>query len=496
MGPLGRALCGALAAATGLGVGELVAGALLSGSPVVAVGQTVIELGPPAIERMVIDWLGTADKPALVITTVVVAVVLGALAGLVDRRRSAVVVGATAALAAWAAVRAEDASLVHGVAPLAGGAAAWLVLRLLVRPPATTDAPLQPFERDRRLLLAGGAAVTAAFTTGLGRMLADRVDAAGARAKVALPRPATPLVTPSRVEVGLAGVTPWRTPNADFYRIDVSLLVPQVDPDEWTLRITGLVDEPLSLRYDELLARPTVEADVTLVCVSNEVGGDLVGNARWLGVPLRALLDEAGPRSGADQIVGRSVDGFTAGFPLAAALDGRDALVAVGMNGEPLPLRHGFPARLVVGGLYGYVSATKWLDEIELTRFADFDPYWIKRGWDRAGVVKPMARIDTPRRKAAPGRVEVGGVAWAQGRGVAGVEVRVDEGRWHEAALGDAVGDDTWRQWRWSWTDASPGRHVLEARAITDDGFVQRGERMSPFPSGATGWHSVGLRVA
>jgi DMSO/TMAO reductase YedYZ molybdopterin-dependent catalytic subunit len=313
---------------------------------------------------------------------------------------------------------------------------------------------------------------------------------------VVLPRAAEPLPpVPAGAEVGLPGLAPWITPNADFYRIDTALVVPQVETDGWRLRIDGMVQHPVELSYQELLDRPLVEADVTLMCVSNEVGGGLIGNARWLGVPLAPLLEEAGPRSDADQVVGRSVDGFTTGFPLRAALDGRDALIAVGMNGEPLPLRHGFPARLVVAGLYGYVSATKWLRRIEVTRFDRYDPYWIQRGWARMGPVKVGARIDTPRSQVAAGTVGVGGVAWAQGRGVERVEVRVDDGRWHDARLGEAVGNDTWRQWRWDWK-AARGDHELAVRATTADGEVQTDEQQLPFPDGATGWHTVRMRVS
>jgi DMSO/TMAO reductase YedYZ molybdopterin-dependent catalytic subunit len=230
------------------------------------------------------------------------------------------------------------------------------------------------------------------------------------------------------------------------------------------------------------------------MCVSNEIGGDLVGNARWLGVPLRDLLEEAGPRRGADQVVGRAVDGFTTGMPLAAAIDGRDALVAIGMNGEPLPIRHGFPARLVVAGLYGYVSATKWLRQIELTRFSDYDPYWIERGWAKRGPIKLSSRIDTPRGEQKPGGIPVAGVAWAQGRGIRRVEVRVDDGPWHDAELAEAVGLDTWRQWRWAW-DATDGDHRLTVRATANDGEVQTSERTETFPDGATGWHTVPIYV-
>jgi DMSO/TMAO reductase YedYZ molybdopterin-dependent catalytic subunit len=240
-----------------------------------------------------------------------------------------------------------------------------------------------------------------------------------------------------------------------------------------------------------------IERYATLACVSNEVGGDLIGNARWLGVPVKDLLDEAGPLDGADQVVSRSVDGFTAGTPTAAFLDGRDAMLAVGMNGEPLPVAHGFPVRLVVPGLYGYVSATKWLAELELTSFADYDAYWVRRGWARQAPVKTQSRIDTPRSRATlrRGRVVVAGVAWAQHRGVSGVEVRVDDGPWRAASLGAVPSIDTWRQWTVEW-DAPPGRHRLEVRATDNAGQVQPAEERPPEPDGATGWHHVDVTVA
>jgi DMSO/TMAO reductase YedYZ molybdopterin-dependent catalytic subunit len=240
-----------------------------------------------------------------------------------------------------------------------------------------------------------------------------------------------------------------------------------------------------------------VEEDITLACVSNEVGGTLVGNARWLGTPLLPLLERAGIDVRADQIVARAVDGFTVGFPVASVRDGRAALLAVGMNGEPLPIRHGFPARLVVAGLYGYVSATKWLAEIELTRFDAFDPYWIQRGWAVEAPVKTQARIDTPRgqQNVAGAAIAVAGVAWAQTRGIDRVEVRVDDGKWHECELADAVGMNTWRQWVHRWTDATPGRHQLTVRATDGTGTTQPEARAEPFPDGATGWHTITVTV-
>jgi DMSO/TMAO reductase YedYZ molybdopterin-dependent catalytic subunit len=302
------------------------------------------------------------------------------------------------------------------------------------------------------------------------------------------------VVTPGATAAG--GIEPYLTPNADFYRIDTALSIPNVDPDTWKLTIGGMVDRPFELTYDELLARPMVERIVTLTCVSNEVGGDLIGTARWLGVPLKDLLAEAGVRAGATQVASVSVDGWTCGFPTPIALDGRDALVAVGMNGEPLPRRSGYAARLVVPGLYGYVSATKWLKEIRLTTWEDFDGYWVPRGWSKEGPIKTSSRIDVPRSGERPpaGRVVVAGVAWAQHRGVAKVEVQVDDGAWVEATLADEPTVDGWRQWRYEW-DAAAGDHELHVRATDATGALQSAETVDVAPNGAEGYHRRSVRV-
>jgi DMSO/TMAO reductase YedYZ molybdopterin-dependent catalytic subunit len=494
-------IIGALSAAVGLGAAELVAGAVPTGrSPVVAVADRVIRLGPPSWERRLIDLLGTNDKPFLVAVILVATLVLGILAGhwAATRPTAAwVVVAGAAVVGVLSALAEEDSSWVHALPPVVGALAAIVTLVLLTRATGDgTDAPLVPEAAGRRLLLAGGAAGAVAAITGAGgRLLQGRVDASASRQAVALPKPAVALPPiPTGASLHVPGLSPYVTPNKDFYRIDVSLVVPQVETKGWTLRVDGMVDTPMTITYEQLLARPMVEADVTLMCVSNQIGGPLIGNARWLGVPLKDLLDEVGVSPKADQLVGRAVDGFTTGSPLKAVLDGRDAIVAVGMNGEPLPLRHGFPARLVVGGLYGYVSATKWLSRIEITRFDAYDPYWIERGWSRQGPVKVGARIDTLGGKTTAGPIPVAGVAWAQGRGVDRVEARIDDGSWHDAVLGDAVGDDTWRQWRYDW-DATAGKHTIAVRATTSDGEVQTGEQADVFPDGATGWHTVTVRI-
>jgi DMSO/TMAO reductase YedYZ molybdopterin-dependent catalytic subunit len=311
---------------------------------------------------------------------------------------------------------------------------------------------------------------------------------------VRLPAPSGPPV-PSLPGADVADLG-YVTPNDRFYRIDTALVVPRIDPAEWTLTIHGRVRNPIRLTFDDLLRRPMVERYVTLSCVSNEVGGDLIGNAKWLGVPIQALLDEADPEEGADQVVSRSVDGFTAGTPTKVLRDGRDALLAVAMNGEPLPVQHGFPVRMVVPGLYGYVSATKWLAELELTTFADFDAYWIPRGWAQQAPIKTQSRIDRPRsgETVPAGEVVVAGVAWAQHRGIDRVEVRVDGAEWQEATLAETASIDTWRLWSWRWA-AEPGEHTLEVRATDSTGEVQTSEIAPPAPDGATGWHGIGVTV-
>jgi hypothetical protein len=291
-------------------------------------------------------------------------------------------------------------------------------------------------------------------------------------------------------------VAPFLTPNDQFYRIDTALVVPRVRAESWKLTVGGMVDQPITLTYEELLARPMIEADITIACVSNEVGGNLVGTARWLGCRLDDLLAEAGIQPAADQIVGRSVDGFTAGFP-TALLDGRDALVAVGMNGEPLPARSGFPARLIVPGVYGYVSATKWLSEIQLTTFAEFEGYWIPRGWSVEAPVKTQSRIDTPQQGRvleAGTTVAIAGVAWAPIRGIKNVEVRIDSEPWSPAQLGDEHAATTWRQWSMPWTP-SKGNHTLSVRATDGTGVTQTGEVAEVAPDGATGWHTITVRA-
>ncbi len=508
------ALAGLVAAGVALSTGELLAAPLSAvPSPVVAVGRAVIDLAPGAAARQGIETFGTADKPALVLGTVVVVLLLGALVGIGSRSRRAlapVAFGGLAVVDVVAAASDPTTSwpLAVAVARVAAVAGVAVLSRLLREAPAlgtlrtvgTLDTGGAAVNADRRrfLLMALGAGTLALAAGTLGRALASGGRAAATRALTVLGRASSPLPPPpAGLEAATPGLSPLFTPLDRFYRIDTALVIPDVDVDSWRLKVRGMVDQPFSLSYDELAAMPQVEADITMCCVSNEVGGRLIGNARWQGVPLQDLLDRAGVKPGASQLVGRSVDGFTVGFPTSVLADGRQALVALGMGGEPLPLRHGFPARLVVPGLYGYVSATKWLKELELTTLDDFDAYWVPRGWAKEGPIKTSARIDVPRagQRLTAGRQAVAGVAWAPTRRVGSVEVQVDDGPWEPADLGPELSADTWRQWVWAW-DAAPGDHILRVRAVDGAGDAQETKERPPIPDGASGLHHIRVSVS
>ncbi|WP_354670796.1 molybdopterin-dependent oxidoreductase [Actinomadura sp. DC4] len=396
---------------------------------------------------------------------------------------------------------------------LAGMAALTLLVRAMARAgltsrpsPRTQAEPetaagirTDPKPGRRGLLIAGAGTLVVAGATGLGgRLLLDRKNVGAVRKAVRLPRPASPAkAVPAGAQIRIPGMTPFVTPNNDFYRVDTALTLPQVSPHDWMLRIHGMVDRPVELSFDDLLKQPMLERDITLSCVSNQVGGRYAGNSRWLGASLAGLLRRAGVRSGADQVLSRSSDGFTVSTPIETIMDGRDALLAVGMNGEALPVAHGFPARMIVPGLYGYVSATKWVVDLKVTRFATDRAYWTKRGYAENAPVKTLSRIDVPQSFAQvkAGRVAVAGTAWAQHRGIDLVEVRADGGPWRKARLAPVPGLDTWRQWVIEW-DAAPGSHRLEVRATDGTGAVQPQKRVPVIPDGATGWHSVVVTVA
>lgn len=590
-----RAACGIVSAGLALGVAELVSVPVGAGSaPLAAIGATVVDHTPDGVREWAIGTFGTNDKMMLYLLMGVVALIVAALVGVIERTARPIgsaVLGLFGIGAAWAALERPAANWTWALPSVIGVALAIVALRWLIRryeapgapamarggagaraaaPDPTKaiaaqddrtraaeirieggaagsgsgggaggdgsagagaedsagggdhpegmpgrshgeDAPLSArgaawprvvktdvAQLDRRHMIRGIAGVgLLAVAAGIaGRVLgASARSVAGERAAVRLPPPNVPVppVDPA-ADLRIPGLTPYLTPNSDFYRIDTALTVPQVSKQTWSLRIHGMVDREILLDYADLARRPSVERLVTLTCVSNPVGGDLIGNASWLGYRLDELIAEAGPHPDADMVLSRSADGFTAGSPLAALTDGRDALLAVGMNGEPLPVEHGYPARLVVPGLYGYVSATKWVTELEITRFDRAQAYWTRRGWSERGPIKTGTRIDTPRGAVRAGKVTIAGVAWAQHRGIDAVEVQIDNGPWQPARLAAEPSVDTWRQWSYDW-DATAGTHTVRARATDGTATVQTAEVADVIPDGASGYPSRTIRV-
>ena len=509
------ALAGILAAAVALGVAELAAAIIGPDSaPVIAVGETAINLTPIPVKDFAITHFGSHDKQALVAGILVMLAGFAALIGAAAVRRigyGLAGLAVFAALGVTAALRLPGAGLLDVVPTLAGVTVAAGTLVTLVRSirprddgtglatDGVTGDVRDPAGPGRRLFLAGaaGAGVLAAVAGGAGDVLLRRFSVASSRAQVRLPAAAVraPAV-PAGTELRIPGLTPFFTSNASFYRVDTDLVLPEVAPETWTLRIDGMVDREIELSFAELLRMPLTETDITLVCVSNQVGGTYAGNARWLGASLPALLRRAGVRAGADQLLSSATDGMTISTPLTTIMHGRPALLAIGMNGQPLPVEHGFPARMVVPGLYGYTSATKWVTRLTVTTFAAQKAYWTQRGYAAVAPIHTESRIDVPRPLAqvAAGQVTVAGVAWAPATGIAGVEVSADNGPWHTARLAAADGIDTWRQWFWTW-DAAPGLHTLQVRATDNKGVTQPSRRAQVFPSGATGWDSVVVTV-
>jgi len=514
------ALAGILAAAVALGVAELAAAIIGPDSaPVIAVGQTAINLTPVPVKDFAITHFGSHDKQALVAGILVMLAGFAVLIGVLAVRRTGYGLAGLAVFAGLgvtAALRLPGAGLLDVVPTLAGvtaaaGALVTLARSVRLREPRAGQAlftdgliagPQDPGPAgspDRRRFLAGaaGAAALAAAAGGLGDVLLRRFSIASSRAQVRLPAAAVPAPgVPAGTDLRIPGLTPFFTSNASFYRVDTDLVLPQVAPETWMLRIDGMVDRELEISFAELLKMPLTETDITLVCVSNQVGGPYAGNARWLGAPLAALLRRAGVRAGADQVLSTATDGMTISTPLTAIMDGRDALLAVGMNGQPLPVAHGFPARMVVPGLYGYTSATKWVTRLTVTTFAAERAYWTLRGYAAVAPIHTESRIDVPKplARVAAGQVTVAGVAWAPATGIAAVEVSADNGPWHPARLAAADGIDTWRQWTWTW-DAAPGLRQLQVRAIDKAGVTQPSRRAPVYPSGATGWDSVVVTV-
>lgn len=528
------AVIGLLAAGVALGVGELLSG--ISNkipSLIVRVGDVVINNAPGSVERWAIDTLGTGDKPALIIGISAISLLFGAIAGLVANRRFALGAGifvAFGVLGGWAAALDPQRAAGWGWFSAALASIAGIVtlrtLRRAAQTLLTTGNPLPASSASRRSFVGSATAAAAVGVAApiVGGFLRSRQSAqvegdrdvvAAALDSVEQPT-AVPQAAASEAPAAstqtlasfddIDGIATLISPNDDFYRIDSALSIPRIDVDSWSMKITGMVDQELEFTFADLLEMDPVEEFVTLSCVSNPVGGDLVGNAKWLGVPIKKLLDMAGVQPGATQIVGRSVDGWTGGFPTEYLDDpDRVALVAVAMNDEPLPTQHGFPVRLVVAGLYGYVSATKWLKEIELTTWDDFDGYWITRGWSKLGPIKTQSRIDVPNANARleGGPQTIAGVAWAPDRGVDRVEVlitdivdgeEVPNDNWIEAELTDDVTNNSWRQWMVPW-NATAGDHVVRVRATDGEGVTQTSERTRVDPDGASGWHTIAVRV-
>ena len=539
------AVAGVLAGAIAVGVGQLVASITGPGSsPVVAVGQLQIDFTPPAVKNFAISAFGSHDKLVLVSGILVVLAIFAAALGVLAMRRLAYGLAGLAFFAVVGVIAAatRPAATAADVLPALAAAAAGVIALVALIRAASADGPVRlPGEAGpgglaagatgsapvsalspvgsagsggdqassptgpvvqqgrRRFLVVSGAAVGIAAVAGLGgRVLAQRSSVVGARASLRIPAPAVraPALPPG-ADLHIPGLRPFITPNPIFYRVDTAIVLPQVAPASWQLRIHGMVRKQISISFAELVRRPLIEDYITLCCVSNPVAGPYIGNALWLGASLASLLREAGIGAGASQLLCTSADGFTSGVPVQAVMDGRDALLAVAMNGAALPVAHGFPVRMVVPGLYGYVSACKWLTDIEVTTYAAATAYWSAgRGWDKQAPIKTESRIDVPTGSNAlpAGKTSVAGVAWAQHKGIDAVEVRADRGVWQQARLAAVPGIDTWRQWVWDW-DATPGQHLLQARATDKTGYTQTPVPAPPEPNGATGYPTVSVTI-
>jgi DMSO/TMAO reductase YedYZ molybdopterin-dependent catalytic subunit len=520
------AIAGFLSGAVAVGVGQLVAGITgPSGSPVVEVGQLQIDLTPPALKDFAIREFGSHDKTVLVGGILVVIAILAAAFGALAMRRMAFgfagltilgalgliavatrpdsrPVDATPTIAAIAAAAVTLAVLIRGAQPLRASETAAPRARTPGGKRAAARQPALPatdpgLTRRRFLVLGGAAAGTAAVGVLGGNLLADRFSVAAEAASLRLPRPRVPAPRlPAGSDLHIPGLSSFVTPNQAFYRVDTALVLPEVPSSSWKLHIHGMVDREIDVTFDDLLRMPLVEDYITLCCVSDPVEGPYVGNAKWLGAKVATLLRQAGIQAGADQLFCTSADGFNSGTPVEVVMDGRDALLAVGMNGTPLPVAHGFPVRLVVPGLYGYVSACKWITDIEVTTYAANTAYWAQRGWSQQAPIKTESRIDVPGGLSSlpGGTTQVAGVAWAQHKGIDAVEVRIDRGPWNEARLAAVPGIDCWRQWVFDW-DASSGTHLIEARATDATGYTQTAVQAGPPPNGASGYPSIQVTV-
>ena len=502
------AVAGAVSALAAIGLSELASGVLSAQSLVAAIGGFVIDHQPAGAKDFVVGLFGTNDKVALEVLIVVTSLAIGAVLGTVARRWSMVGSGGFALFAALGFLaalsdRTTPAATEAGVAAIAAFSGIYS-LSWLLGPPSlppregARTASMPDWSRRGFLLKSGALAVGSIVAGFAGRRLVDLARATPTTGGVTVPPPSAVAQLPAGASLDIAGVTSIVMPNPNFYRIDTAIIIPNVDPATWSLRIHGLVDRETTLTYSELVELPLFEQYVTIACVSNEVGGNLVGNAKWTGVRLRDVLEMAGVQASGTQLVGRSVDGWTAGMPTAWVMDpAREPMIAVKMNDELLPRVHGFPARLIIPGLYGYVSATKWLSELELTTWEAFDGYWIPLGWSKNGPILTQSRIDVPGngQSVPAGPVTIGGVAWAPDRGIAKVEVAID-GEWRECRLSQPISNATWVQWTYSWdaTGAS-GEHTIEVRATDGKGEVQTPQLSTPAPDGARGHHTIRVRV-
>ena len=497
-------VAGALAVTTGMVVAALGNVA----SPIDAVGSSFIDRTPRWLKELAIEWFGTNDKTALRVGIVVVLILVSLISGSLSNKSPSPLIGAIVVFSILGALSASErtgSTWVSIAAPcvgsLAGIAIALFMLRqinnqwLLKHFPRESQVPLG-WDRRRFIRSASTASVGAVVLGALAQNgEQNRIDRIESQIPDSLP--GTVESSNNYDNASAPGELSYITPNDDFYRIDTALSFPNVDLDTWQLRIHGMVDNEIVLSYQDILDMPQIERTITICCVSNEIGGPYIGNAVWQGVLLKDLLERAGVNRDAEQVFSRSIDGWTCGFPLEVALDGRDAMLAIGMNGEPLPLEHGFPARLIVPGIYGYVSATKWLKEIVINKWSDAMGYWIPLGWARDAPIKTQSRIDVPRKKQElqAGPNKIAGVAWAQHTGIEKVEVRIDDGEWNTTELSDDLTDDAWRLWTYDWM-ATSGKHTIQVRATDKSGYTQTDVVTSVAPDGATGWHTRKVEVA
>ena len=470
-----------------------------SSSPMDAVGGFVIDLTPAPVKEWAVATFGTGDKVFLLIVIAVAVAVLGAVAGVLQRRTGwagtvlLAGLGIGSGIIATTRATASPTSLIPGMiaALVAVSVLRWGVGRLRSIESAGTAVDEGP---TRRLLMIGGAGVAVG---GLGLAAVEGVVRPSAvdSPPIELPTPAATSTLPPGLEGNIPGLTPLRTPIEDFYRIDIALSFPRLEAEDWELEIDGMVRNPVKISFNDLLAMPMVERDVTLTCVSNPIGGPYVGSTRWQGVLVADIIRQADPEARAEQVLSSGADGFSASTPLGVLLDGRDAMIAVAMDGQPLTREHGFPARLLTPGLYGYVGATKWLEKLTLTTYAEAQAYWTQRGWGEQGPVKTATRIDVPGNDLSAGQTTIAGIAWATHRGIGKVEVRVDDGPWQEATLGEDVAVDYWRQWSLPWT-ADSGTHQITARATDGNGDLQTDTEQGVLPDGPTGYHVRTVRVS